>query len=75
MTPDELRDEGAEDPIEDLQAPAETLLDVAGGAHVCTQPTCHGNTDYMGYCLGPTCSATKLDCVSAGSRTIIVHEA
>ena len=75
MTPDEQRDEGAEEPIEDLQAPAEALQDVTGGGHVCTKPTCHGNTDYMGYCLGSTCHATDSVCVGTGSKSIIVAEA
>jgi hypothetical protein len=75
MTADEQREEGAEEPIEDLQAPAESLHHITGGDHVCTKPTCHGKTDYMGYCLGATCRDTVNVCVGVGSKSIIVGEA
>ena len=32
MTPDEQKDEGSEEPVEDLEAPAEAQEDVAGGS-------------------------------------------
>jgi len=54
MTPDEHRDEGAEEPIEDLEAPAETQGDVEGGLF-CAKPTT--------ICVEPTCIDTVTRCI------------
>lgn len=48
MTDDERRAEGADETIEDLDAPAEALDDVAGGI-ACKLPT-------GGQCPSPTCN-------------------
>jgi hypothetical protein len=53
MTPDEQKDEGSEEPVEDLEAPAEAQEDVAGG--LCAKPT--------NFCAPPSCVDTKTDCI------------
>jgi hypothetical protein len=56
MTTDDQRDEGAEEQVEDLEAPAETQGDVAGGAgDVCAAPT--------EYCVPGTCVDTVSRCI------------
>jgi hypothetical protein len=56
MTPDEKKDEGAEEPIEDLEAPAEAQGDVEGGAgNICAQPTT--------FCVEPSCVDTVKNCI------------
>ena len=51
MTEEEHNDEGAAEPIEDLEAPADAQDDVAGG--MCAKPT--------NFCAPPTCIDTKAD--------------
>jgi hypothetical protein len=73
MTDDERTEEGAEEPIEDLEAPAEAQGDVVGGANECIYPTCHNpNTRFVAYCRPPSCNDTKSDCLD-GTQAIIVH--
>jgi hypothetical protein len=56
MTPDEKKDEGAEEPIEDLEAPAEAQGDVEGGAgNICAKPTT--------FCVEPSCVDTVKNCI------------
>lgn len=54
MTDPERKDEGAEEAIEDLEAPAETQEDVAGGG-MCAKPT--------KFCVPPSCTDTVVDCI------------
>ena len=68
MTDDEHKQEGAEEPIEDLEAPAAVWADVAGGivcrlpTHGCSNPTCTGQTwckpGTVQACDLPTCQVT-----------------
>jgi hypothetical protein len=51
MTEEERDQEGAEEAIEDLEAPATAQRDVAGGMG-CTSPSCHLPTSG---CASPTC--------------------
>ena len=50
MSDDHEIDEAAEEPVEDLEAPAEALGDVAGGG-------CQKFTAII--CISPTCAATE----------------
>jgi hypothetical protein len=70
MTDKERRDEGAEETIEDLEAPAESQDDVAGGAPCkgasCVSPTMR--------CAVPTCKDTKAFCADApATHDIVVY--
>jgi hypothetical protein len=73
MTDEERRREGAEDEIEDLEAPARSQDDVMGGAH-CIPPSCAKNTDIVVACsdLSPSCKASTFGCQD-GSRVIVIH--
>jgi hypothetical protein len=53
MSDEERSDEAAEEPIEDLEAPAATQEDVAGGGK-CGSPST--------WCQDPTCLDTKVKC-------------
>jgi hypothetical protein len=55
MTDKERKDEGAEEAIEDLEAPAEQQDDVAGGAEICASPTV--------ICVQPSCIDTVTKCI------------
>ncbi|HEY2600448.1 MAG TPA: hypothetical protein VGI67_02755 [Thermoleophilaceae bacterium] len=54
MIDEERKDEGNEEEIEDLEAPADQQEDVAGG-NICAKPTT--------FCVPPTCIDTKVDCI------------
>jgi len=70
MTDEQKREEGAEEAIEDLEAPAEAQQDVAGGAK-CTPVTC----TYSVLCLGGTCKFTKTTCEDHSGKIIVFdHE-
>lgn len=67
MTDDERRHEGADEEIEDLEAPAEAQDDVAGGVDVdlaakcpwkSTAKQCKPGTIYQ--CKGATCKETTI---------------
>jgi hypothetical protein len=68
MTDDEPKQEGAEEPVEDLEAPAAVWADVAGGIAcrlptvACSNPTCTGQTyckpGTVQGCERPTCNVT-----------------
>jgi hypothetical protein len=64
MTDKERKDEGAEETVEDLEAPAEDQSDVVGGRGKCTPPTkvacdpAPHNTRQG--CVQPTCGATMV---------------
>ncbi len=63
MTDDQLREEGAEEEIEDLEAPAAAQSEVAGGrvikCHLPTKANCQNPT-----CTGVTyCKGTRQQCV------------
>ncbi len=66
MTEDERKQEGAEDAIEDLEAPAEAQRNVAGGLMGgpagCAQPTCVGDTKVNVWCRYPTCKDSAQGC-------------
>lgn len=72
MTDEERRQEGTEEPIEDLEAPAGAQEDVAGGAANCIPPSCPGPTQVVLLCEGPTCRATTADCNEA-THVIVEH--
>jgi hypothetical protein len=56
------RDEAAEETIEDLEAPAETIADVAGGG-------CQKYTAIM--CVSPSCAATEFECHGASGGGVV----
>jgi hypothetical protein len=67
MTNEELNEEGAEEPIEDLEAPAENQSDVAGGKG-CGSPSM--------VCADPTCKTSAVLCRDmTASHDIVVYEA
>lgn len=73
MTDEERTGEGAEESIEDLDAPAEAQGDVVGGANECMYPTCHQpNSRLVVYCRPPTCNDTQSDCLDA-TQAILQH--
>lgn len=66
MTSRERNDEGAEEPIEDLTAPAEAQDDVAGGRG-CGTPSM--------VCAAPTCKTSAALCRDmTASHDIVVYE-
>ncbi len=71
MTDEERKHEGAEEAIEDLEAPAEVQADVAGGRDRCATPTCVGNTQVDVYCRLPTCGQTQQDCTALTSKLVV----
>lgn len=72
--PDEPGD-GIGEEIEDLEAPAASTENVAGGAMGCIPPSCISqNSDRITLCNGPTCQDTKSNC-ELGTHAIVVHEA
>lgn len=54
MTDEERKDEGAEEGIEDLEAPADQQENVAGG-DICAKPTT--------ICTDPSCITTVTKCI------------
>ena len=73
MTDEEREREGAEEPIEDLEAPAGEQADVVGGAH-CLPPSCAGDSKVIVACsdLSHTCKATDWNCVD-NTKAIVIH--
>jgi hypothetical protein len=69
MTPDEAESEGAEEAIEDLEAPASAQEDVAGGAGC--SPTC-GDPSMI--CQGQTCWDTVAKCTGPTSKIVVREE-
>jgi hypothetical protein len=67
MTFERPDEEGAEEAIEDLEAPADAQSDVAGGQG-CGKPSA--------VCLDPTCAATDAVCLGKAPLTnrIVVFE-
>jgi hypothetical protein len=72
MTDEERNAEGAEESIEDLEAPAEAQGDVAGGVVKCATPTCGGDSTVSTFCQGITCSKTKSQC-SLDTAAVVVR--
>ena len=71
MTDDEFREEGAEDPIEDLEAPASVQGDVAGGNDG-LGPCPHKPS---AVCAAPTCKATAVLCRNPDTASdLVVYE-
>lgn len=64
MTDEERRQDGAEEEIEDLEAPASAQADVAGGA--CIDYTHH-------WCMDPTCAATRCEAGAGGGQSFVVR--
>lgn len=58
MTDEDRIDEGAEEAIKDLEAPATTHGDVVGGVVMCAQTTCAGS-NVGTFCAQGMCNATK----------------
>jgi hypothetical protein len=60
MTDDERKQEGLDEAIEDLEAPAVEQGDVAGGKELCASPTCVArDTSISTFCAaGKTCAGT-----------------
>lgn len=77
MTDEERRQEGAEEPIEDLEAPARAQQDVTGGA-ACYDPSCNdADSNVMQVCLAntPSCkTTTSQGCMDGhpGSDVIVI---
>lgn len=74
MTDEERDQELAAEAIEDLEAPAETQGDVAGGRDQCATPTCVGNTAVKVYCRGITCKVTQQACPDLLTGILILSE-
>jgi hypothetical protein len=71
MTEDERKEEGAEEAVEDLEAPAEAQDDVAGGRG-CVGATC-GKPSLR--CEGGTCVITDAMCApKSATHDIVVLE-
>jgi hypothetical protein len=77
MTEEERNKEGADEAIEDLEAPAGSQDDVVGGRVICAKPTCPSGgpaaSSVSTYCNLPTCRATKSACGEA-TMTILVYD-
>ena len=72
MTEEERNAEGAEESVEDLQAPAAAQEDVAGGAGNCGTPTC-GKPSIR--CEGNTCVVSAAYCTDkTATHDIRVYE-
>jgi len=73
MTDEERMREGAEEEIEDLEAPAGATGDIVGGAH-CIPPSCAQNTDIVVACsdLSKSCKASTFGCQD-GTHVIVIH--
>ena len=61
MTDEHRSDEGDEEAIEDLEAPAEAQSDVEGG--LCATPT--------NCCAPPTCIDTVTDCIRLSLQGVV----
>jgi hypothetical protein len=72
MTDEERTNELAEEPVEDLEAPAAAQRGVEGGN--CATPTCLKSTKIDVFCDQPTCHDTAMVCVS-NTGGIVVHYA
>jgi hypothetical protein len=65
-------EEGAEEAIEDLEAPAMAQGDVVGGAH-CIRPSCVGQSVVVACSdVSPSCKATTADCQD-GTHVVVIH--
>jgi hypothetical protein len=74
MTDEERQREGAEEAIEDLEAPGEAQRDVVGGALACRpSPSCGRPSAVCGGEPANTCVATAVAC-KLNSRSIVVYE-
>jgi hypothetical protein len=67
MTDEQRREEGAEEAIEDLEAPAAAQQDVAGGKGCTAGASC----GYTIKCLGGTCDLTKSTCEDTSKKIIV----
>lgn len=72
MTDEEREQEGTAEAIDDLEAPADSQGNVAGGANTCATPTCVGATKVKVYCERPTCTITVQNCYD-NTGTVIVY--
>jgi hypothetical protein len=64
LTDEERNKEGAEEKIEDLEAPAAAQDEVAGGA--CIDHTYH-------WCMEPTCQASKCEAGAGGGQSFVIR--
>ena len=64
MTDEERKQEGADEEIEDLEAPAAAQGDVAGGG--CIDHTNH-------WCMGETCAASKCEAGAGGLHSFVIR--
>lgn len=72
MTDEERQREGAEEPIEDLEAPAEAQADVAGGGMACRpSPTCGTPSVMCGLDQAGSCEVTSAACDQNSHRIVI----
>jgi hypothetical protein len=62
MSDEHADDEAAEEAIEDLEAPAEELADVAGGG-------CQKFTAII--CVTPSCAATEFECYTDSGGGVV----
>ena len=65
MTDDKRRDEGIQEPIEDLEAPAASQEGVHGGAGCMPTEVCEAK---------PSCNITSRECPVKATDLVIVHE-
>jgi hypothetical protein len=65
MTEEDHNDEGAAEPIEDLEAPAATQDDVAGGRG-CGKPSM--------ICDSPTCDITAAECTKMSQKIEVFEQ-
>jgi hypothetical protein len=74
MTEEERKQEGADESIEDLEAPAAAIADVAGGVGTaCSKPTCLNQSSVSTFCQGITCGFTMSRC-DLGTASVVVLE-
>jgi hypothetical protein len=70
MTDQEKNQEGSEESIEDLEAPASAQSDVAGGAGKLCGPNSCGNPSMV--CYGSTCDSITLAKCTTLSKVVIL---
>jgi hypothetical protein len=73
MTDEERKREGAEEEIEDLEAPAGSQGDVVGGAH-CIPPSCAKPSNVVVVCsdIAASCKASTFGC-DDGTHVVVIH--
>jgi hypothetical protein len=74
MTDEERQREGAEEPIEDLEAPAEAQADVVGGLGCTPSPTCGRPSAVCGQSAPQSCEITQAFCQLKSRKIVIMAQ-